>query len=74
VQSIPSHTIRQVLLMGLIFALFAVIFWNLSFFIPALLGAYTLYVLMRKPLEWLIDRRKWPKKIAAATLLLSSFP
>lgn len=72
-QSIPSHTIRQVLLMGLIFALFAVIFWNLSFFIPALLGAYTLYVLMRKPLEWLIDRRKWPKKIAAATLLLSSF-
>lgn len=72
-QSIPSHTIRQVLLIGLIFALFVVLFWNLSFFIPALLGAYTLYVLLKKPLEWLIDRWKWPKKVAAATLLLASF-
>ena len=70
---IPGIQIRQVLLLLLIAVLFGVLFQNLQFFIPALLGAYTLYVLLRGPLHFLMDRWNWKRKIAAAALLLASF-
>lgn len=59
--------------MLLIAAIFGVLFWNLRFFVPALLGAYTLYVLLRSPLFFLTERWKWPTKVAVAVLLLLSF-
>lgn len=53
---------------------FRVLFWNLHFFVPALLGAYTLYVLLlRSSLFLMTERWKWPRKVAAAALLLLSF-
>lgn len=70
---IPGIQIRQVLLLLLIAVLFGVLFWNLQFFIPALLGAYTLYVLLRGPLHFLMTRWNWKRKMAAAALLLASF-
>lgn len=70
---IPTTQIRQVFLILLIAAIFGVLFWNLNFFVPAVLGAYTLYVLLRGPLFYLTERRKWPQKAAAALLLLLSF-
>lgn len=70
---ISSTAIRQMLLMFLIALLFGVLFWNLRFFVPALLGAYTFYVLLRSPLFFLTERRKWPTKWAAALLLVLSF-
>jgi predicted PurR-regulated permease PerM len=70
---IPGIQIRQVLLLLLIAVLFGVLFWNLQFFIPALLGAYTLYVLLRGPLQFLMARWNWKRKAAAAALLLVSF-
>jgi predicted PurR-regulated permease PerM len=65
--------IRQILLLLLISALFVLIFWNLYSFISALLGAYTLYLLLQKPMTYLIERHKWPIKWAAALLLVVSF-
>ena len=70
---IPPTPIRQFFLILLIAAIFGVLFWNLKFFVPALLGAYTLYVLLRPPLFWLTERWKWPNGFASAVLLLVSF-
>lgn len=70
---IPTTPIRQLFLILLIAAIFGVLFWNLSFFVPALLGAYTLYVLLRGVLFFLTDRWKWPTKVAVGLLLLLSF-
>ncbi|MFN0176462.1 MAG: AI-2E family transporter [Saprospiraceae bacterium] len=70
---IPATPIRQIFLILLIAGIFGVLFWNLHFFVPALLGSYTLYVLLRGPLFVFTDRWKWPKKLAAAVLLLLSF-
>ena len=70
---IPGIYIRQSLLLLLIAMIFSVLFWNLRFFLPALLGAYTLYVLLRDVLFFLTGRWKWPIKLAATVLLLLSF-
>jgi predicted PurR-regulated permease PerM len=70
---ISAAYIRQILLILLIAGIFGVLFWNLHFFVPALLGSYTLYVLLKTPLKWLTERWKWPNKLAAAVLLLISF-
>ncbi|HRI60047.1 MAG TPA: AI-2E family transporter [Saprospiraceae bacterium] len=70
---IPGIQIRQVLLLLLIAAIFGVLFWNLRFFIPALLGAYTLYVLLRGPMVFLMTKWGWKKKAAVGVLLLVSF-
>lgn len=69
---IPATPIRQVFLILLIAGIFWVLFWNLHFFVPSLLGAYTLYVLLRGPLFYLTERWKWPIKAASAVLLLLS--
>ncbi|MBX2891699.1 MAG: AI-2E family transporter [Saprospiraceae bacterium] len=70
---IPGIQVRQSLLLLLIAVIFGVLFWNLRFFLPALLGAYTLYVLLRGPLVFLTEKWKWRKKAAVAALLLTSF-
>ncbi len=70
---IPATPIRQIFLILLIAGIFGVLFWNLHFFVPALLGAYTLYVLLRSSLFLMTERWKWPRKVAAAALLLLSF-
>lgn len=70
---ISPTPIRQLFLILLIAGIFGVLFWNLKFFVPALLGAYTLYVLLRNPLFWLTGRWKWPSTLATVTLMLVSF-
>lgn len=71
-KSIPGIYIRQSLLLILIAALFGILFWNLLFFLPALLGAYTLYVLLRGGMFFLTGRWGWPRKLAATILMLLS--
>ncbi len=72
-KQIPATYLRQIFLILLIAGIFGVLFANLRFFLPALLGAYTLYVLLRRPLFYLMERRKWPVKPASAVMLLLSF-
>ena len=70
--AIPGITIRQTFLLLLIGLIGGVLFWNLRFFVPAILGAYTIYVLLRSPLFILTERRKWPVRGAVLLLLFGS--
>lgn len=71
-KAIPNIQIRQILLILLIAGLSAVLYWNLRMFLPALLGAYSLFVLFRKPLHFMTDRLKWSKLPASILILLVS--
>jgi predicted PurR-regulated permease PerM len=70
---VHNNQIRQFLLIFLIAALSWLIFWNLCAFMPAFLGSYTLYVLLRRPMQYLTDKQKWNKRLAAGLLILLSF-
>ncbi|WP_315819236.1 hypothetical protein [Paraflavitalea speifideaquila] len=71
--TIPNNAIRQVLLLIIILLIGTVLFIYMKTFIPAFLGAYTLYVLMRKYMFALQGKYKWKKSLAAAILMLLSF-
>jgi len=71
--AIPNNVIRQVLILAFILILGYILFRELQFFLPALLGAYTLYVILRKYQFILVGRDKWNKNLAAAILMLLSF-
>src|ERR1700733_10663922 len=70
---ISNNAIRQVLLLLIIILLGSVLFWQLQSFIPALLGSYTLFVLLKKWMYILTGRYKWKKGGAAALLMFASF-
>lgn len=70
---ISNNTLRQVFFLLLIILLGIVLFVQLQTFIPALLGAYTLYVILRKYMFILQARYKWKKALAAALLMVLSF-
>lgn len=69
---IPNLLVRQLLLLLLIFALAWVLFFALHPYLPALLGAYTLYVLLRKSAAYLVEKRQWNKVLVALLLILLS--
>lgn len=68
-QVISQNRIRQVFFLLLIVLLGLLLFRELYFFLPALLAASTLYILMRKWLFYLTEKRKW-KKVWATLLLM----
>jgi predicted PurR-regulated permease PerM len=70
---IPASQLRQLLFLLLIAVLFSVLAWNLRGFVPALLGAYTLYVLLRPAALFLTMRWRWPPALASAVLMVASF-
>jgi predicted PurR-regulated permease PerM len=70
---ISNNTIRQVLLLLVIILLGIVLFLQLQSFIPALLGSYTMYVLLKKWMFILTGKYKWKKSLTAAVLMLASF-
>ncbi len=70
---ISTNKIKQFLFLALIVFLFILLFKELYFFFPALLGAITLYVIMRNWMIYLSVKRKFKKWIAALLLLLISF-
>lgn len=69
---ISNIKIRQVFLILIIAILGALIFWQLKNYISAFLGAYTLFILLRKWHLYLIIKRKWKQSIAALLLILFS--
>ncbi len=68
-QAIETNRLRQLFLIALILLLGVVLFYQLYSFFPALLGALTLYILLRNQFNYLSEKRKW-KKGAAALLLM----
>jgi predicted PurR-regulated permease PerM len=70
---IPNNAIRQILLLLFILLLGIVLFTELKTFLPSFLGAYTLYVIMRKYMFRLEDQYKWKRTLAAMFLMFLSF-
>lgn len=64
--------LRQAIFIGIIGFLGILLFLELRNFLPATLGAFTLYVLLNKPMQKLVDR-KWSHGRAATVLMLLSF-
>lgn len=69
---IDSHKLRQLSFIGIVLLLGYVLLRELKAFIPAFLGAVTLYVIMRK---WMFRMvvRKMRGSVAASLLMLTSF-
>lgn len=69
---IDANRLRQVLLIVVILLIGVVLFNELYSFLPAVLGAVTLYILLRNSLFWLTEKRKWRKSGASLLLMLLS--
>ena len=69
---IHQNRIRQVFFIVLIALLGLLLFSELYTFLPALLGAVTLYIVMRRWMFYLVIKKKWRKGWTAALLMLLS--
>ena len=69
---IHQNRVRQVFFIVLIALLGLLLFLELYTFLPALLGAVTLYIVMRRWMFYLTLKKKWPKGWTAALLMLLS--
>ncbi|MCC6414108.1 MAG: AI-2E family transporter [Saprospiraceae bacterium] len=70
---IPPHLLRQLLFLLLIFLLSIILVYPLYPYIPAVMGAYTLYVILSRPMHWLTAQKRWSEVPAALALILLSF-
>jgi predicted PurR-regulated permease PerM len=66
-------SIRQAAFILLMVLIGSLIFWQLKNFIPAFLGAYTLFILLRQWMTALTKRLKGKAALAAAILMIGSF-
>lgn len=71
--TIDSNLLRQIFFIVLILFLGIVLFRELAFFLSALLGAVTFYIVMRDRMIYLTEKRKWRPATAAWVLMLLSF-
>ena len=69
---IHQNRIRQVFFIVLIALLGLLLFLELYTFLPALLGAITLYIVMRKWMFHLTLKKKWRKSLTAGLLMFLS--
>jgi predicted PurR-regulated permease PerM len=68
-----NNKLRQIVYLAVIIGLAALLFVEMLGFIPAALGAVTLYMLMRTYMRKLVYRNKWKRHWAALLLMLLSF-
>jgi predicted PurR-regulated permease PerM len=71
-QVIHQDQVRQVFFIIILVGLGLLLFLELFNFLPALLGAITLYILMRRWMFHLCYKKKWSKGFAATMLMLLS--
>ncbi len=64
-----KHAVFIVIIIGIAFLLFI----NLSFFLSGFLGAFTLYMLLRKPHAFLTEKWNWRPTLSSLTLLILAF-
>lgn len=72
-KSIPPQIIRQIFVILLILSIGSLIFRELMPYLTGVLGAITLYVLMRKWMHTLVKKKKWNPSLAATFLMVASF-
>lgn len=70
---IDQNRIRQFFFIIIILLLGIILFWQLYIFLPAFLGAITIYILMHKSMLYLTEKKKWRKGWTAILLMLISF-
>ena len=70
---INNNKIRQITFYGLLVFLFVFLFLKMHDFLSAFLGAITFYMLSRKIMKNLVEKRKWKKGMAATLILIVSF-
>jgi predicted PurR-regulated permease PerM len=71
--TLDQNILRQIFFIIVILGLGALLFIELSFFIPAVLGSLALYILMRKRMFYLVEVKKWKPARAAWVLMALSF-
>ena len=69
---IDQNRIRQFFFILIILMLGILLFLQLQSFLPALLGAITLYVLLRRWMFYLTENKKWRKGWTALLLMIFS--
>ena len=72
-QFIDQNRLRQFSYIIVLLLLGILLFLELYSFVPAVLGAITLYILMRRWMFYLTEKRKWGKGRSALLLMLLSF-
>ncbi len=72
-QFIHQNRIRQVFFLAAIVLWGGLLAMELYSFLPAFLGAITLYIVLRRWMVYLVDIRKWRPGLAAGLLMLLSF-
>ncbi len=70
---IDQNRVRQLFFIVIILMLGVLLFIELQSFLPAMLGAITIYILLHKWMNWLTEKKKWNKSLAAVSLMLFSF-
>ena len=70
---IDQNRIRQFFFIIILLLLGILLFLQLYSFLPAVLGAITIYVLLHKWMFYLTEKKKWRKGWTAALLMLFSF-
>lgn len=70
---IPAKIIRQIFILLLIVLMGSLIFKEMLPYLTGVLGAVTLYILLRKWMVVLVSRKKWKPVLAAAFLMFLSF-
>ncbi len=71
--TINQNRIRQFFFIVILLLLGLLLFLELYSFLPAVLGAMTLYILMHRWMFFLTEKKKWRKGWTAALLMLLSF-
>src|SRR5690554_3877184 len=72
-KTIPPQIIRQVFITLLLLLMGGLIFRELLPYLTGVLGAITLFVLMRKWMATLVNKKKWNPYLAVAVLMFGSF-
>ncbi len=72
-KTIPPQIIRQIFVILLILSIGGLIFREMLPYLTGVLGAVTIYVIMRKWMHTLVDKKKWSPPLAASLLMLASF-
>lgn len=72
-EKIPTKIIRQIFVLLLILLMGSLIFREMLPYLTGVLGAVTIYILMRKWMATLVIKKKWRPSLAAVFLMLISF-
>lgn len=70
---LDNDKLKQSIFLIALFALGGFLLWLLSGFVSAFLGAVVFYILLRKPLFYLTEQKRWPVWLAVLLLMLASF-